>query len=126
MTLASPVIPLVRRAPFGYPPRARIPIGQARTTMAHSKDKPPRPPGRPRDEALAQRRREEMVHHAIEEFARQGYNGADLDLIAANAGCSKGTLYNYFPSKGELFSASVDHVMFSMVAAIGEEDSDEA
>ncbi|HEY2585353.1 MAG TPA: TetR/AcrR family transcriptional regulator [Tepidisphaeraceae bacterium] len=78
-------------------------------------------PGRPRDEDLADRRRREIVRHAIEEFARNGFNGADLDAIAANAGCSKGTLYNYFESKGALFSASVDHVMFSLVDALGDE-----
>jgi AcrR family transcriptional regulator len=79
-------------------------------------------PGRPRDEELADRRRREIVRHAIDEFARNGFNGADLDAIAGNAGCSKGTLYNYFDSKGALFSASVDHVMFSLVDALGDDD----
>jgi AcrR family transcriptional regulator len=79
-------------------------------------------PGRPRDDELADRRRRQIVRHAIDEFARNGFNGADLDAIAANAGCSKGTLYNYFDSKGALFSASVDHVMFSLVDALGDED----
>jgi AcrR family transcriptional regulator len=79
-------------------------------------------PGRPRDDELAARRRAEIVQHAIEEFARHGFAGADLDAIAASAGCSKGTLYNYFRSKGDLFSASVDHVMFSLVKAIGAND----
>jgi AcrR family transcriptional regulator len=79
-------------------------------------------PGRPRDEQLAERRRAEIVRHAIDEFARHGFNGADLDAIARNAGCAKGTLYNYFESKGDLFSASVDHVMFSMVEAVGTRD----
>jgi AcrR family transcriptional regulator len=76
-------------------------------------------PGRPRDDELPARRRADIVRHAIEEFARHGYAGADLDAIAASAGCSKGTLYNYFASKGDLFSASVDHVMFTMVEAAG-------
>jgi AcrR family transcriptional regulator len=79
-------------------------------------------PGRPKDEELAARRRADIVKHAIDEFARRGYAGADLDAIAASAGCSKGTLYNYFASKGDLFAASVDHVMFSMVEAVGTRD----
>ena len=79
-------------------------------------------PGRPRDEELPARRRAEIVRHSIDEFARNGYNGADLDVIAMNAGCSKGTLYNYFPSKGALFNASVDHVMFTMIEASHAED----
>jgi AcrR family transcriptional regulator len=89
--------------------------------MAQRKAKHARP-GRPKDDQLAARRRREIVQHAIEEFARRGYNGADLDVIAREAGCSKGTLYNYFSSKGDLFSASVDHVMFSMVEAAGVRD----
>jgi AcrR family transcriptional regulator len=82
-----------------------------------------RKPGRPKDAGLAERRRGEIVTRAIGEFAHSGYAGADLDVIAANAGCSKGTLYNYFPSKGDLFNASVDHVMFSVMKAceVGED-----
>jgi len=79
--------------------------------------------GRPKDAGLAERRRGEIVTRAIEEFARSGYANADLEVIAANAGCSKGTLYNYFSRKGDLFNASVDHVMFSVMkaAAVSEE-----
>jgi len=79
--------------------------------------------GRPKDEGLAARRRGAIVGHAIDEFARHGYAGADLDAIAENAGCSKGTLYNYFASKGDLFAASVDQVMFSMVEAAGVDEA---
>lgn len=90
--------------------------------MPESKQQKRAGPGRPRDDELAARRRSEIVRHAIGEFARSGYAGADLDVIAANAGCSKGTLYNYFASKGELFAASVDHVMFTMKEAAGIEE----
>ena len=38
-------------------------------------------------------------------FARDGYEGASMSRIAAEAGVSKGTLYNYFTSKAELFAA---------------------
>jgi AcrR family transcriptional regulator len=82
-------------------------------------------PGRPKDDQLPARRRADIVRHAIDEFARRGYAGADLDVIAANAGCSKGTLYNYFKSKGDLFAASVDHVMFGMKEAVGTLDDDQ-
>jgi AcrR family transcriptional regulator len=91
--------------------------------MAESKPKRTGP-GRPKDDQLAARRRADIVRHAIDEFARRGYAGADLDVIAANAACSKGTLYNYFRSKGDLFSASVDHVMFGMKQAVGTLDDD--
>jgi AcrR family transcriptional regulator len=82
-------------------------------------------PGRPKDDELAARRRADIVRHAIDEFARRGYAGADLDVIAAHAGCSKGTLYNYFKSKGDLFAASVDHVLFGMKEAVGTLDEGE-
>lgn len=82
--------------------------------------KPKRPgPGRPKDDQLAARRRSQIIQHAIDEFARNGYANADLDVIAASAGCSKGTLYNYFTSKSDLFGASVDYVMQMVVEAAG-------
>jgi AcrR family transcriptional regulator len=68
-------------------------------------------PGRPRDDALAARRREEILRHAIAHFARDGYSDADLDAVAADVGCAKGTLYRYFESKAELFQQAVDLVM---------------
>jgi len=73
--------------------------------------------GRPRDEGLAARRRAEILRHAIRHFARDGYAGADLDAIAADAGCSKGTLYRYFASKEALFHSGVDTVMQGLLEA---------
>jgi AcrR family transcriptional regulator len=74
-------------------------------------------PGRPRDDALAVRRRDEILHHSIRHFARDGYFAADLDALAADIGCAKGTLYRYFDSKAELFQASVDLVMRELIQA---------
>jgi AcrR family transcriptional regulator len=74
-------------------------------------------PGRPRDDALAERRRDEILRHAIRHFARDGYFDADLDAVAADVGCAKGTLYRYFPSKAELFQQSVDLVMRELITA---------
>ena len=80
-------------------------------------------PGRPRDDALALRRRDEILHHAITHFARDGYFDADLDALAADVGCAKGTLYRYFDSKAALFQASVDLVMTGLLAATRASDS---
>ena len=80
-------------------------------------------PGRPRDDALATRRREEILRHAIAHFARDGYFDADLDAIAADVGCAKGTLYRYFESKAELFRQSVDLVMRELLDATRASDS---
>jgi AcrR family transcriptional regulator len=40
-------------------------------------------------------------------FIAEGYEGASMSQIAAAAEVSKGTLYNYYPGKKELFSAVV-------------------
>ena len=47
----------------------------------------------------------QILNGAAEVFARDGYEGASMSRIAAQAGVSKGTLYNYFTSKAELFTA---------------------
>lgn len=64
-------------------------------------------PGRPRDEALQRRRRDEILDRAAATFAEHGYPNTDVQWIADALGISKGTIYRYFPSKAELFRAAV-------------------
>jgi AcrR family transcriptional regulator len=52
-------------------------------------------------------RREAILKVAREVFFEQGYTAASMSTIAARLGGSKGTLYNYFKSKEELFEAQV-------------------
>jgi len=52
-------------------------------------------------------RREQILKVAREVFFEQGYSAASMSMIAARLGGSKGTLYNYFKSKEELFEAQV-------------------
>jgi AcrR family transcriptional regulator len=52
-------------------------------------------------------RREKIINVAREVFFEQGYTAASMSGIAARLGGSKGTLYNYFKSKEELFEAQV-------------------
>jgi AcrR family transcriptional regulator len=52
-------------------------------------------------------RREAILSVAREVFFEQGYTAASMSTIAARLGGSKGTLYNYFKSKEELFEAQV-------------------
>jgi len=52
-------------------------------------------------------RREYILDVAGELFQRDGYADTSMSSIAATLGGSKGTLYNYFKSKEELFSAFV-------------------
>ena len=48
--------------------------------------------------------RRRLLETAAEHFAERGLEGANVDAIALAAGVAKGTLYNYFASKEELFA----------------------
>jgi AcrR family transcriptional regulator len=52
-------------------------------------------------------RREAILDVAAEVFMEVGYSAASMSMIAACVGGSKGTLYNYFKSKEELFEAYI-------------------
>ena len=54
-------------------------------------------------------RREAILGVANEVFSAEGYAAASMSHIALRLGGSKGTLYNYFKSKEELFAAHVQH-----------------
>ena len=56
------------------------------------------------------RRRAAILDIAAAVFREVGYTAASMSLIAARVGGSKGTLYNYFKNKEELFAAHIqDH-----------------
>jgi AcrR family transcriptional regulator len=57
--------------------------------------------------ALSQDRRRKILAGAGRIFMAEGYEGASMSQIAAAADVSKGTLYNYYPSKKDLFAAFV-------------------
>ena len=67
--------------------------------------------GRPKDEALVQRRCEEILEIAAKVFAHYGYRNTDVQMIADKLQVGKGTIYRYFPSKRELFLAATDYGM---------------
>lgn len=52
--------------------------------------------------------RARLLAAAAEEFGRVGFERANVDAISLAAGFAKGTIYNYFPSKEELFLAVVE------------------
>jgi AcrR family transcriptional regulator len=52
--------------------------------------------------------RTRLLTAAAQEFARAGFERASVDGISLAAGYAKGTIYNYFPSKEELFLAVVE------------------
>jgi AcrR family transcriptional regulator len=54
-------------------------------------------------------KREVILKIAHEVFVQDGYAASSMSSIAAKVGGSKGTLYNYFRSKAELFVAVIQH-----------------
>lgn len=78
----------------------------------------PKKLGRPVDEALTERRREEILEAAARLFAQRGYSQTDTQAVADALGVSKGTLYRYFASKEELFLAAADRAMHRLREAV--------
>ncbi|HEX6001452.1 MAG TPA: TetR/AcrR family transcriptional regulator [Hyphomicrobiaceae bacterium] len=70
---------------------------------------------------VAARTRGAIVKTAADLFVRRGYAGASMDLIAAEAGVARQTIYNQFESKESLFraifSALADEAMTPLAVA---------
>jgi AcrR family transcriptional regulator len=62
--------------------------------------------------------RERLLDAAAQVFARDGYSGASIDRIAAEAGLSKGAVYWNFASKEELFFALLDERIDRRIRAL--------
>lgn len=73
-----------------------------------------KPPQRPSSEA----KREAIIHAAAKAFFDVGYEAASIEAVAADAGVSKVTVYNYFGGKPALFSAAVEHECSRMSGAM--------
>ena len=56
------------------------------------------------DTEQAETRRKAILDAAMALFDRQGYASTTVDDVAAAAGISKGSVYNYFESKQDLFT----------------------
>ena len=61
--------------------------------------------------------RARLLAAAAEEFGRVGLQRANVDAISLAAGFAKGTIYNYFPSKEELFLAVVEEAVAQAAAS---------
>jgi AcrR family transcriptional regulator len=57
---------------------------------------------------------ERLVEAAICLFAQKGYQGTTLNEVAAEAGLTKPTIYNYFANKAELYEGVLRHVYGKM------------
>jgi AcrR family transcriptional regulator len=70
-----------------------------------------RNPQRADNQSRLEMRQEQILEAAARLFAEHGYSATDTQLLADHLEVGKGTLYRYFPSKEELFLATVDRVM---------------
>jgi AcrR family transcriptional regulator len=57
--------------------------------------------------------RHRLLEAATAEFAREGYDGANINRISKAAGFAKGTIYNYFASKRALMLELIDVIATS-------------
>jgi AcrR family transcriptional regulator len=73
---------------------------------------------RPTQEERRARTRELLMKSGREVFAKNGYAGSSVDLIAENAGYSKGAFYSNWDGKEELFLALLEQHRDAEVAAL--------
>ena len=78
-------------------------------------------------EALSPEKRGQILSGAATIFALDGYEGASMSRIAAEANVSKGTLYNHFEGKAQLFAAFIEQTCEQFVSQVfdGAYDDDE-
>lgn len=60
---------------------------------------------------ISDERRAKILEVGIEEFANNGYEKANINIIAQKAGISIGLMYKYFSTKEDLFITCVDRGM---------------
>lgn len=75
----------------------------------------PRTPAQ--NEALRCQRKAQILDAALSAYVQRGYDGADMDDIAARAGVAKGLMYYYYKTKRALFCELFD-TMFAQSDAL--------
>ncbi len=70
------------------------------------------------DEQMREATRQRILHQAAGEFARLGFDQANINTIAEQAGIGKGTIYLYFENKRELFLAMLRSIAHTQLASI--------
>lgn len=61
--------------------------------------------------ALEPEKQERIINAALQEFTRRGYKDASTNVIAQEAGISKGSLFNYFQSKRSLYLFLLEYIV---------------
>ncbi len=70
------------------------------------------------DEQTRELTRRRILQEAAREFARLGFDQANINMIAEQAGIGKGTIYLYFENKRELFLTMLRAIAQTHIAAI--------
>ncbi|MGB8343420.1 MAG: TetR/AcrR family transcriptional regulator [Ktedonobacteraceae bacterium] len=70
------------------------------------------------DEQTREATRRRIMRQAATEFARLGFDQANINSIAEQAGIGKGTIYLYFENKRELFLAMLRSIAQSQLTSI--------
>ena len=72
----------------------------------------------PQPQRLTDRKRQDILRAAVDEFRSAGFEATSMDRIAATAGVSKRTVYNHFPSKEVLFAEILQQLWESSIASV--------
>ena len=68
---------------------------------------------------LSEEKQEKIMRAAIAEILNNGYEKANIGTIAKNAGVAKGSMYQYFENKKELFLFSVQWTVKLIMSKYG-------
>lgn len=71
-------------------------------------------------EKIPEDRKERILEVGIEEFSSKGYENANINVIARNAGISIGLMYKYFSTKEDLFFTCISRGMRILEDALKE------
>jgi AcrR family transcriptional regulator len=70
------------------------------------------------DPQTRQATRERLLRSAAREFSQIGFDQANINTIAEQAGLGKGTIYLYFPSKHDLFLELLQAIAMRQLAVV--------
>lgn len=76
-------------------------------------------------EKITDEKRQRIIEAALIEFSSMGYNAANINVIAKNAGISIGSMYQYFDSKENLFLTIIDEAYKVIESSISQIDQGE-
>ena len=66
-------------------------------------------------------KKDAIASAALRVFAHHGYGGSRMSAIASEAGIGKGTIYEYFRSKEEVFAYAIEQFMLGMSRHLSDE-----